>query len=307
MNILITGCLGHIGSFFLQNIDKLKSINKVYCIDNNLEKINSLLNIKTKKKFTFIYDDLKNSLELNKLKKIDIVVHFASITNAEASVNHFDLYKKNNIGSLKTIVNFCIKKKSNLIHISSTSVYGVQKKLVDEDPKNLNPQSPYAKIKVMEEKLIRNSKGLKFVSLRFGTICGFSNGMRFHTAVNKFCLQAVMNKKITVWKTAMNQFRPYLSINDAFKAINFVIDKKLFNNQNYNILTENLTVRNIISEIKKNKYSTKVKLIKSKIMNQLTYKVSKIKIQNKGLKLNHKVKFEIKKTLNSLGAINNAR
>ena len=307
MNILITGCLGHIGSFFLQNIDKLKNTNKVYCIDNNLEKINSLLNIKTKKKFTFIYDNLKNSLELNKLKKIDIVIHFASITNAEASVNHFDLYKKNNIGSLKTIVNFCIKKKSNLIHISSTSVYGVQKKLVDEDPKNLNPQSPYAKIKVMEEKLIRNSKGLKFVSLRFGTICGFSNGMRFHTAVNKFCLQAVMNKKITVWKTAMDQFRPYLSINDAFKAINFVIDKKLFNNQNYNILTENLTVKNIISEIKKNNYSTKVKLIKSKIMNQLTYKVSKAKIQKKGLKLNHKVKLEIKKTLNSLGAINNAR
>jgi hypothetical protein len=42
-------------------------------------------------------------------------------------------------------------------------------------------------------------------------------------------------------------------------------------------------------------------------MNQLTYKVSKIKIQKEGLKLNYKVKYEIKKTLNSLGAINNAR
>ena len=131
--------------------------------------------------------------------------------------------------------------------------------------------------------------------------------MRFHTAVNKFCLQAVTNKKITVWKTAMDQFRPYLSLSDAFKAINFILSKRLFNNESYNILTENLTVNNILSEIKKNGFQLKIKLVSSKIMNQLTYKVSKIKIQKKGLKLNHKIRFEIKKTLNSLGVIKNAK
>ena len=46
---------------------------------------------------------------------------------------------------------------------------------------------------------------MKFIILRFGTIYGVSSGMRFHTAVNKFCYQAAFNKPLTVWKTALNQ------------------------------------------------------------------------------------------------------
>ena len=55
-------------------------------------------------------------------------------------------------------------------------------------------------------------KGLKGVSCRFGTIFGASPGMRFHTAVNKFCWQAVMGQPITVWSTAYDQKRPYLEV-----------------------------------------------------------------------------------------------
>lgn len=307
MNILITGCLGHLGSYFVSNIYKTKYLKKIYCTDINLEKINSLFNLKSKKKILFFQDDLVNPKKLNDLKKIDIVIHFASITNAEVSLSKYDLYKKNNIGCLKNIIKFCLKKNSKLIHISSTSVYGVQKKLVDESPENLNPQSPYAKIKILEEKILNKTKKLNFISLRFGTISGYSSGMRFHTAVNKFCLQSIMNTKITVWKTALNQFRPYLSIYDSFKAINFVISKNLFDRQIYNIFTENLTVNDILLIIQKNGFPTKVKLINSKIMNQLSYKVDKKKIEKKGLRLNHKIKHSIKKTLLSLKVIKNEK
>ena len=34
MRILITGGLGHIGSFVLQNINKFKTVKKVYVIEN---------------------------------------------------------------------------------------------------------------------------------------------------------------------------------------------------------------------------------------------------------------------------------
>ena len=40
---------------------------------------------------------------------------------------------ENNISCLKTVINFCKKKKAKLIHISSTSVYGKQAKVVDEN------------------------------------------------------------------------------------------------------------------------------------------------------------------------------
>ena len=34
--------------------------------------------------------------------------------------------------------------------------------------------------------------------------------MRFHTAVNKSCWQAVMGQPLTVWETAYGQKRTYL-------------------------------------------------------------------------------------------------
>ena len=70
----------------------------------------------------------------------------------------------NNLNCMKNIINFCIKRKSKLIHISSTSVYGKQAVLVDEtcEKKYLKPQSPYAKIKLIEENLLKKQKKLKY-------------------------------------------------------------------------------------------------------------------------------------------------
>ena len=77
--------------------------------------------------------------------------------------------------------------------------------------------------------------------------------MRFHTAVNKFCISAVLNQPIPVWTSALNQFRPYLSLGDAFKAIKFTIENDKFDNKVYNVLTSNLTVKHIVEMIKKYK------------------------------------------------------
>ena len=63
---------------------------------------------------------------------------------------------RNNIFCMKNIINYCIRNKAKLIHISSTSVYGKQVKIVKEDDdKLLKPQSPYAEIKIIEEKLLK--------------------------------------------------------------------------------------------------------------------------------------------------------
>ena len=308
MNIIITGCLGHIGSYIISKLSKINNLNKVYLLDNNTQnKLNTLFNIKTKKKIIYIDEDLSEARKLFKIKDIDVIIHLASTTNAEASLNNSKSYFNNNIGCFKNILKYCKKNKSKLIHISSTSVYGDQSDLVNEKSKKLKPQSPYAKIKLIEEKMLRSEKNLKFITLRFGTIAGFSNGMRYHTAVNKFCYQTIMKKDITVWKTAMNQFRPYLSIHDAFKSINFIIKKNLFINQIFNVLSENLTVNDILKVIKINGYKIKIKKVKSKIMNQLSYKVDKKKFEKLGIKLNYKIKNDIKDTLKSLSSIKNAK
>ena len=46
MNLLITGCCGHIGSYLVNNIYKIDKINKTFIVDNlHSTQINSLFNI----------------------------------------------------------------------------------------------------------------------------------------------------------------------------------------------------------------------------------------------------------------------
>ena len=193
-----------------------------------------------------------------------------------------------------------------MIHLSSTSVYGKQTEIVDEtcEKKYLKPQSPYAKIKIIEENILKKlKKKIRYNTFRFGTITGVSKGIRFHTAVNKFCLNAAINEDVEVYKTALHQYRPYLSLRDAFKTIKFSIEKDFFKNDIFNILSGNYTVNQIVQKIKKRKKNLKIKLVNSAIMNQLSYHVSCKKINNEGLYLRNKIDKDINDTLNLLNNI----
>ena len=133
MNLLITGGCGHIGSYVAENINKIKKIKKTFIIDNlKSTQLNSLFNSKKKNKLKFYIKDLTEKNSLKQFKKIDYVIHLASMTNAESSFNKKKEMYKNNILCMKNIINFCKRNKSKLIHISSTSVYGKQTDLVDE-------------------------------------------------------------------------------------------------------------------------------------------------------------------------------
>ena len=301
MKILITGALGHIGSYVAENIYKIKKVKETILIDNlKSNSINSLYNLKKKSKLSFYVRDLNNKHSLDEFGKIDCLIHCASMTNAEKSFGIENEMFKNNLNCLKTVINFCKLKKTKLIHISSTSVYGKQADLVDEtcEKKYLKPQSPYAKIKLIEENLLKKEKNLKYTTFRFGTIAGVSKGIRFHTAVNKFCFNAALNEKITVYKTALNQYRPYLSVRDAFKVFKFCIDNDFFKNDIYNALSGNFTVNQILNKIKKYKKKIKISFVKSEIMNQLSYHVDDTKLRNEGLILSANLEKDVKDTLN---------
>ncbi|MDA9669198.1 SDR family oxidoreductase [bacterium] len=307
MNLLITGACGHIGSYLAENIYKIKKIKKTILVDNlESNRFCSLFKLDKKNKLKFYLRNVEKENSLNDFKNIKYVIHCASMTNAEKSFGKEDLMYKNNIDCLKTVIKFCKKNKAKLFHLSSTSVYGKQTDVVDEncEEKYLKPQSPYADIKLIEEKMLkRESANLIYNTFRFGTIAGVSKGIRFHTAVNKFCLNAAINEDIQVYKTALHQFRPYLSLSDALKSFKFCIENNFFKNDIFNILSGNFTVNQILDFIKNYKKEIKVKLVDAAIMNQLSYHVSKEKIEKEGLYLNYNIKNDIKNTLKLLGNI----
>ena len=301
MKIIITGACGHIGSYVAENVHKIKKIKNTVLVDNlKSNRFSSIFNLRKKSNIKFYIKDLNDINTLDEFKNVDYLIHCASMTNAEKSFGNKKEMYKNNLNCLKTTIRYCKKNKVKLIHLSSTSVYGKQAEIVDEncEKKYLKPQSPYAKIKLIEEKMLKKeSKHLKYVTFRFGTIAGVSKGIRFHTAVNKFCFNAALNEKIQIYKTALHQYRPYLSVRDAFKVFKFCIEKDFFKNDIYNALSGNFTVNQILKKIKKFKKNIGISLVNSAIMNQLSYHVDDSKIRKEGLKLNAKIDDDIRNTL----------
>jgi nucleoside-diphosphate-sugar epimerase len=206
-----------------------------------------------------------------------------------------------NYSGTERVARACLETGSRLVFLSTTSVYGSQSELVDEDcpEEELKPQSPYAESKLHAERLLRDlgPAGLKFITFRFGTIFGTSIGMRFHTAINKFCWQACAGLPITVWRTALHQKRPYLALSDAIRAIDFVIQNNHFDGQTYNVLTANATVGEIVDTIKAIVPDALIEYTDSRSMNQLSYEVARAKFAALGFSFNGGLRAGIAETI----------
>lgn len=304
MKIAITGGLGHIGSRIMRVFPLMFKDAEFLVIDNfETQRYASLYNIgdATRKRTEFVECDILEA-DMNLLRGSDVVIHLASITNATASVGRLkERVMKENLEMTKRVATACNDNGIKMILSSSTSVYGSQDAVVNEDS-DVNPQNPYAETKVKEEDFVRSIGTLNSCIFRLGTISGISHGMRFHTAVNKFCFQAAFGQPLTVWKVAFDQLRPYLSLADAVEAMAFVIGYKMFDGETYNCLTANMTVKDVIDKISKIIPDLQINYVEHEIMNQLSYEVSSEKIKSKGFEFKGNIDSDIEDTIKLLGA-----
>jgi nucleoside-diphosphate-sugar epimerase len=306
MKIVVTGALGHIGSHLIRELPMMFPEAKIVMIDNlSTQRYCSLFNLPTLGRYCFLEKDVLTANLASIFDGAAVVVHLAAITDAANSFQIKEAVEQVNFNGTQRVAQACRQADCALIFPSTTSVYGSQAVEVDEDcpPRDLKPQSPYAEAKLRAERLLQNfgeKKGLSFITCRFGTIFGTSIGMRFHTAVNKFCWQAVMGQPLTVWKTALNQRRPYLDLGDAVEAIGFIIKKRLYNGGVYNVVTINTSVRSIVNIISACLPDISIDYVDSRIMNQLSYDVSNNRFSDLGFGFKGDIAQGIGKTIDLL-------
>lgn len=288
--IVVTGALGHIGSRLIRDLPAFLRTTEIVMIDNlSTQRYASLFHLPACGRYRFIEGDILTAPLESIFSGASAVVHLAAITDAEESFHQRTRVNRVNLDGTERVAKACARTGTGLIFPSTTSVYGPHRRLVTERCpfSELNPQSPYAESKLNAEKCLDHlgqTSGLRFVTLRFGTIVGPSPGMRFHTAVNKFCWQAVTGTPLTVWRTALDQKRPYLDLGDAVSAVRYAIQHHLYSQQIYNVVTANLTVRNILRRIRRHIPGMEVQLVTARIMNQLSYSVSGRRLARLGVR-----------------------
>ena len=183
-NVLITGSAGFIGYFVSKKI--LENGGKVIGIDNlndyydvNL-KYSRLNNLKAFNQFNFTKEDISEKeklLQIFKEYKPKIVVNLAAQAGVRYSLKNPDAYIKSNIIGFFNILEACgYYSVEHLIYASSSSVYGVNKKVPFEETDFVDkPISLYAATKKSNELMAHTYSHLYKIpttGLRFFTVYG---------------------------------------------------------------------------------------------------------------------------------------
>ena len=90
---------------------------------------------------------------------------------------------------------------------------------------------------------------------------------------------------------------------DCVKAIEFVVQKDLFDGNIYNVLTLNATVREIVDIISANVDGVAIEYVDTRIMNQLSYTVLNDRFKALGFEFRGSLEKGIAETIELLGGI----
>ena len=275
---LIIGGLGYIGSGVV--LDLLNKGSKVSVLDCCMYGNDVLKKFSKYSNFNFIKGYASDVILLGKLlKENSKVVHLAGLVGDPACAFSEKDTRYFNIKTTNIIKDLCFEYEiQRLIFASSCSVYGKTHELCYENS-STNPVSLYAQTKLDSEKELMESK-IDTKILRFSTIFGPAERLRFDLVVNLFIAQAYYDKKITVF--GGNQERPFLHVKDASNSIMNFLNYKITNSQDvYNVGCDELngTINEIAKLIEKNVPGSSI-LLSSENVDARNYAVSFKKYKN---------------------------
>ena len=160
--VLITGSSGYIGKNLTEYL--LKKNFEVHAIGSNRPKIKS-------KKFFFYKKNLLKDIKFE-LKNIHYLIHTAAIS-PQKKISDKKIYFYN-ITSTRNVINFAKKNKiTNIIFLSSISIYGeIKKKIINEKTDIWKP-TKYGLSKLYSEYIIKKEKKISSISLRLPGVIGY--------------------------------------------------------------------------------------------------------------------------------------
>jgi UDP-glucuronate 4-epimerase len=182
MRILVTGGAGFIGSHLVEKL--LTSGHQVAILDDFNDFYDPRIkhaNIATVAKSVTIHQvDLRDSASVRSLfhrQKFEAIAHLAARAGVRPSIQHPQLYYDTNVaGTLHLLEAARVTEVERFIFASSSSVYGVSKKVpFSEDQHLTQTLSPYGATKIAGEFLCSTYSHLykmRVVALRYFTVYG---------------------------------------------------------------------------------------------------------------------------------------
>jgi len=275
VRLLIAGGAGYVGSTLIP-----KLLNRGYKVDvvdlfwfgNHLPRQVGILN---KDIFQLTVDDLAF---------YDQVVFLAGLSNdpmAEYSPNKNFIFNAAAPAYLAYIAK--LAKVRRYVYASSCSVYGYTENELYDESSPASSNYPYGISKLQGEQAVMQlmSEEFSVISLRKGTISGYSPRMRLDLIINTMFKNAMRDHTITVNNPSI--WRPILSIEDAATAYIRAIEASERISGIFNLASGNYTVGEVADLVKvamEERLSIRVRLDIKHIHDFRNYKVSTDKAAN---------------------------
>lgn len=242
MHILLTGGCGFIGHVLTPLL--LGEGHKVTIVDimwfgNHHPRHENL---------TVFQQDIRNTDSIP-MEGVDAVIHLANISNDPCGDLNAKLSWEVNVLATMQLVERAVNHNvKQFIYASSGSVYGVKDEDQVTEELSLVPISDYNKTKMISERVLLSYKDSIIVQcIRPATVCGFSPRTRLDVAVNMLTMQALVNKRITVF--GGQQTRPNIHIKDIAAVFMHFLDAKDTNTGIYNAGFENISILDIAKKV----------------------------------------------------------
>jgi len=275
MRLLIAGGAGYVGSVLIPRL--IERGYKVDVVDlfwfgNHLPRQAGILN---KDIFHLTVEDLE---------PYDQVIFLAGLSNdpmAEYSPSKNFIFNAAAPAYLGYIAK--IAKVKRYIYACSCSVYGYTENELYDETRAVSSSYPYGISKLQGEQAVMQLVDDKFsvISLRKGTISGYSPRMRLDLIINTMFKTAMRDRTITVNNPSI--WRPILSIEDAATAYIRAVETNQRISGIFNIASGNYTVGEVADVVKstvEERLSLRISLCIKHIQDFRNYKVSVEKAAN---------------------------
>jgi len=247
MRVLITGADGYIGvvlaSTLLERSYEITGLDTGLYTDGSLYDGVSRPNVLIKK-------DIRNITEQD-LKGFEAVVHLAELSNDPLGQHNPALtYKINHVGTVNLATSCKKAGISRFVYTSSCSVYGAGTGDFKDERSEPNPQTAYARCKVLVERDVSAMATDNFspTFLRNATAYGPSPRMRFDLVLNNLAGLAWTKKEIRMTSDG-SPWRPLVHVRDICQAVACVLKapREIIHRQVFNVgsTVENYQVKEI--------------------------------------------------------------
>jgi nucleoside-diphosphate-sugar epimerase len=226
MHIVVTGGAGYIGStlvpLLLEAGHRVTVVDRLFFGDGSLKKARDA----HPEHLRLVRADIRR-VDPRVFEGVEALVDLAGISNDPSCELDPELTRSINLeGALRVARLAQAAGASRIVFASSCSVYGHGAGLRLTEGSPLHPVSLYAHCKAEAEQgllTLGKSTGISVTALRFATVFGLSEKMRFDLAINVMTKNAYVARRITV-DGGGQQWRPFVHVRDVAEAIRRVLD-----------------------------------------------------------------------------------